>query len=89
MVWSGFVMRKIFFKKSVDALPNNVSEALRFWKQAHIMGFAYAMSIALFGALLKFIGGSWYVAGTFFGLSMVLLLLWRPRQMAANSAEPA
>jgi hypothetical protein len=43
------------------------------------------MSIAVFGAVLKFIGSSWYVAGIFFGLSMVFLLLWGPRRMAAQT----
>jgi hypothetical protein len=84
-IWSGFVMRKTFFKKSADALPNNVGEALNRWKGAHLIGFNNAMSIAVLGAVLKFIGSSWYVAGIFFGLSMVFLLLWGPRQMAAQT----
>ena len=89
VIWSGFFMRKMFFKKSADALPDSVGEALRYWKQAHTMGFAYAVSIALFGALLKSICGSWCVAGIFFGLSIGFLLLWAPRQLAENGAQPA
>jgi len=84
-IWSGFVMRKTLFKKSADALPNNVGEALKRWKGAHLIGFNNAMSIAVLGAVLKFIGSSWYVAGIFFGLSMVFLLLWGPRQMFAQT----
>jgi hypothetical protein len=84
-IWSGFVLRKTLFKKSVDALPNNVGEALNRWKGAHLIGFNNAMSIAVFGAVLKFMGTSWYVAGIFFGLSLVFLLLWGPRQMAAQT----
>ena len=86
-IWSGFVLRKTFFKKSADALPNNVGEALKRWKGAHLIGFNNAMSIAVLGAVLKFIGSSWYVyvAGIFFGLSMVFLLLWGPRQMFAQT----
>jgi len=84
-IWSGFVLRKTLFKKSADAFPNNVGEALKHWKGAHLIGFNNAMSIAVFGAVLKFIGSSWYVAGIFFGLSMVFLLLWGPRRMAAQT----
>ena len=84
-IWSGLVLRKTLFKKSVDALPNNVGEALNRWKGAHLIGFNNAMSIAVFGAVLKFMGTSWYVAGIFFGLSLVFLLLWGPRQMAAQT----
>jgi hypothetical protein len=84
-IWSGFVLRKTLFKKSADALPNDVEESLKRWKGAHFIGFNNAMSITIFGVVLKFIGSSWYVAGIFFGLSMVFLLLWGPRQMAAQT----
>jgi hypothetical protein len=84
-IWSGIRLRKTLFKKSVDALPNNVGEALNRWKGAHLIGFNNAMSIAVTGAVLKFMGSSWYVAGIFFGLSLAFLLLWGPRQMAAKT----
>ena len=88
-VWAGFIVRKALFKKSVDALGRNLGEALRYWKGAHSIGFTHAMSIAVWGAVLRFVGGSWYVAGIFFGLSLVFLLLWRPRQMGLKSTRPA
>ena len=80
--WAGFVVRKTLFKKSADALPDSVGEALRRWRGAHFVGFTNAMSIAVFGAVLRFVGSSWYIAGIFFGFSVVFLLLWKPRQMA-------
>jgi len=88
-VWSGFVLRQTLFKKSADALPNNLGEALKHSKAAHLIGFNNAMSIAVLGAVLKFMGSNWYVAGIFFGLSLVFLLLWAPRPMATNSGQPA
>ena len=88
-VWSGFVLRRTLFKKSADALPNNLGEALKHWKGAHFSGFSNAMSITVLGAVLKFIGSSWSVVGIFFGLSLVFLLLWGPRPMATNSVPPA
>jgi len=59
-VWSGFVLRKTLFKKSADALPNNIGEALKHWRGAHLISFNNAMFIAVLGAVLKFIGSSWY-----------------------------
>ena len=88
-IWSGFVMRKTLFKKSADALPGNVGEALRRWRGAHFIGFTNAMSIAIWGVVLRFVGSSWYVAGVFFGLSLGFLLLWRPRQLAVSGVQPA
>ena len=88
-IWAGFVVRRRLFKRSADALAVNVGEALTHWKGAHFVGFTNAMSVAILGAILKFIGSNWYVAGVFFGLSLGLLFLWGPRHMAANSAEPA
>ena len=89
VIWSGFVVLKTLFKKSADALSGNVVEALRRWKGAHSIGFSNAMSIEIFAAVLRFIGSSWYVPGIFFGLSLCLLLLWAPRQMASNPAQIA
>jgi hypothetical protein len=88
-IWAGFVMRKTLFKKSADAFAGSEGEALRHWRGAHFIGFTHAMSIAVFGAVLKFLGSTWYVAGLFFGLSLGLLLLWRPRHMAISDAQPA
>ena len=88
-IWAGFVLRKVLFKKSADALPDHMGEALRRWRGAHFVGFSNAMSVAILGAVLRFIGSGWSVAGIFFGLGLGLLLLWGPRQMASNSAQPA
>ena len=89
VVWAGFVLRKMLFKKSADVLAHSVGAALKHWKGAHIIGFCNAMSIAILGAVLKFFGSSWPLAGIFFGLSLGLLLLWGPRPMVSNSAQPA
>ena len=89
VIWAGFVLRKTLFKKSADVVADSDGETLRRWRGAHSIGFTNALSVAIFGAVLKFIGAGWYVAGIFFGLSLSLLLLWGPRQIAANSAQPA
>jgi hypothetical protein len=86
---AGFTLRKRFFRQSAEALPSSVRKAVGLWRGAHSIGFTFAMSIAIWGVVLKFLGSNWYQAGTFFGVSLGLLLLWRPRQLAATSAQPA
>jgi hypothetical protein len=89
VVLIGFVTRKKTFRRSDEALPGDLPKALKFWKSAHVIGFVYAMNLALFGFVLKFLGSNWLVPGILFGLSLGFLLLWRPRQMTGNSAQLA
>jgi hypothetical protein len=63
--------------------------SLKFWKAAHIIGFCVAIDLALFGSALRFLGSSWFVPGIFFALSLGLLFLWRPRQLAQSGVQPA
>jgi hypothetical protein len=85
----GFVTRKKIFRRSAEALPGDLPNALKFWKLAHIIGFGYAMNLALSGFALKFLGSNWLVPGILFGLSLGFLLLWRPRQIASiGGAQP-
>lgn len=85
----GFVMRKKFLRQSTEALPDSPRKALALWRAAHFISFSCAMSIAIFGVALKFLGSSWLVPGIFFGLSLCVLLLWRPSQLAVSTARPA
>lgn len=86
----GLVMRKKFLRQSAEAIPDNPRKALAHWMAAHFISFSCAMSIAIFGVALKFLGSSWLVPGIFFGLSLCFLLLWRPTQLhVVNVAQPA
>ena len=85
----GFVMRKKFLKQSTKALPDNPRKALTLWRAAHVISFSSAMSIAIFGVALKFLGSNWLVPGIFFGLSLGFLFLWRPSQLAISGAQSA
>jgi hypothetical protein len=79
-ITAGYLMRKRLFKQSVETLPSNVRKAVGLWRGAYFLGFSCAISIAIFGVALKFLGSGRYVAGIFFCLSLGFLLLWRPRQ---------
>jgi hypothetical protein len=80
-VVGGVVTRKKLFRQSTEALPHDLRKALNLWSGAHFIGFSFAMSITIFRVVLKFLGSSWFVVGIFFGLSLVFLLLWRPREL--------
>ena len=87
-VGTGFVMRKKFFRKSTEALPSDLHKALNLWRVAHIFGFTCAMNLTVFAAVLRFLGSSLLVPGIFFGLSLMFLVLSRPRQFAVCRAQP-
>jgi hypothetical protein len=77
----GFMMRSRFFKLSAEALPHDPRKAGHFWRGANFISFCCAINPAIYGVVLKILGSSWYVAGVFFGLSLVFLALWRPREL--------
>jgi hypothetical protein len=47
----------------------------------NLVSFAFAESVMLFGVVLKFLGERWSVASLFFGVGLLLLLLWSPRKI--------
>ena len=78
-------------KKRVDAPmevlrrePEN-ARALTQWRVGNIFLFAQAETVTLFGVALKFLGANWSVAGIFFFLGLVLMLLWTPRLDVAGA----
>jgi len=78
-------------KKRVDAPmevlrrePEN-GGALTQWRAGNIFSFAQAETVTLFGVALKFLGANWSVAGIFFFLGLVLMLLWTPRLDVASA----
>ena len=75
----GFAMRKKLFAQSAKALPADPRTALGRWRAANTIGFSCAMNPTILGVVLKFLGASWSVPGIFFGVSLVFLVLWRPR----------
>jgi len=54
---------------------------LRRWRSGNIVSFVFAESIMLFGVVLKFLGEQWSIVSFFFGIGLLLLLLWSPRKI--------
>jgi hypothetical protein len=58
--------------------PNDM-EALKQWRKATIVVLVLAMSIGLYGLILRVLGASRRVAWPFFLLALILMLAWRPQ----------
>jgi hypothetical protein len=90
-IFLGLVMRRRFLKLYIENLPNDVRKSSESWRSANFISFSCAMVVTICGAVLKFLGETWLVPGIFFGLGLVFLLLWRPRQfnMISDQQRPA
>jgi len=77
----GFVRRRYYFSAAMELLRSEPESraGLAKWRVANIVSFAFAQTVTLFGFVLKFLGWSWSIAGIFFGVGLLLLLLWTPR----------
>lgn len=84
----GFVMRRRFFKLTTEVLPHDPRKASQFWRGANFISFCCAINPTIYGVVLKILGGGWLGPGILFGLSLGLLLLWRPPQLAASGVQP-
>ena len=60
--------------------PENAA-LLRRWKVGNLVSFTFAESVMLFGVVLKFLGERWSIVSIFFGVGLLLLLLWAPQKI--------
>ena len=73
--------RSQYMGRSAEALreqPGDTAGLAR-WRTGNIVSFTFAETITLCGLALKFLGADWRIAGPFFAVGLVLLLLWFPR----------
>jgi hypothetical protein len=77
----GFRMKKL--AQATESLRRNPldTQALIRWRQAHILIMVLLVSVALFGFALRFMGGSFRISLPFYTASVLLLLLWAPREV--------
>jgi hypothetical protein len=55
------------------------TRALKQWRGAIAVILSLAESIAFYGCILRLFGGSRLVSWPFFGLALILMLVWRPQ----------
>jgi hypothetical protein len=77
----GFRMKML--DQASESLRRNPldTQALIRWRQAHLLIMVLLVSVALFGFVLRFMGGSFRLSLPFYTASVLLLLLWAPREV--------
>ena len=89
-----FVYRRRLLRSAMEGLQRDSGDAaaLAQWRKANVFGMVMAVSISLYGFVLRAIGGSRLVAAPFFVAGVILMLLWRPQldetAGGANTAPP-
>lgn len=81
---SGFFVQRVL--RRVPNMPHSMiqdSDLLRPWFFGHVIRFATAESVALFGFALCMIGGPSNLVTAMFAGSLLLLILWQPGEVPA------
>jgi hypothetical protein len=88
-VLSGFIVQRIL--RRVPNMPLSMiqsSDLLRPWFSGHVVRFATAESVAMFGLILRSLYGPSNVVTFLFAGSLLLLILWQPGEVpAANESQ--
>jgi len=72
----------------LQRLPQ-ASAALEQWRRGNILSFVFAMTVVLYGVVIRVMGFSWNIAAWFFVAGFSLLLWWTPRLKLAASTNAA
>jgi hypothetical protein len=77
--YSGFWLQQRFLRIRSQSLPTeSKSTPLSRWFAGHILRFATAESVALYGVVLHMFGSSSTLVNVMFICSLLLLLIWQP-----------
>jgi hypothetical protein len=80
----GFFVQRILLRTPSQSSPSPQGSTARSrWFSGHVLRFATAESVALFGLLLLRLAGPSTEVYLLFGASLLLLLLWQPGSIPA------
>jgi hypothetical protein len=75
----GFIVQGIWSRAPIPAFPLAQDAILRSrWLAGHVLRFATAESVALFGFVLRMMGSTSILVTVLFASALVLLLIWQP-----------
>ena len=86
----GFFLRRKLMRRSEEALAKDASnpKALKQWQAGHLIGFASAEAIVIWGVVVRMVlGGALWQASLFYAAGLFLLLLWTPRMPITTPAS--
>jgi hypothetical protein len=58
--------------------PDDASAAAA-WRRGVLLSLTFCISIVLLGLALRILGAAWNVAGVFYAVGILLMLVWTPR----------
>jgi len=66
------------------------SAALEQWRRGNILSLVFALTVVLYGVVIRVMGFSWNIAAWFFVAGFFLLLWWTPRmEFSFSTSAPA
>jgi Flp pilus assembly protein TadB len=65
------------------------SAALEQWRRGNVLSFVFALTVVLYGVVIRVMGSSWNIAAWFFVAGFFLLLWWTPRLELPVSTKAA
>lgn len=76
----GSILHRTKVRAAVDRLGRNPedTQALTEWRKFTLVCLVFALSVALYGFTLRFLGAPRQIAWSFYLAAAILLLLWRP-----------
>jgi hypothetical protein len=85
MIIYGF--RRKLLPSAIEDLRQNPQNAgaLLQWRKAQILTAVLLVIVALLGLMLRVMGGSFFGALPFYLMSLVMLLVWRPREAVVKA----
>jgi hypothetical protein len=85
---AGFLLQRMFLRPRDPSLPaTKNSTPLSRWFSGHLLRFATAESVALFGFVLRMMGSDSILVYLLFGSSLLLLLTWRPGTVPPSTGQ--
>jgi|SRR5271157_5546560 len=84
-----FVVRRTLVLRAAESLATHPDDNLSLgqWRTGYIATYALCESMALFGLVLRFLGGSFQQSLPFYFGGFVLLFFFRPRQPVSSTAS--
>lgn len=82
---SNVVLAMIFGRRKVEGAEENLArsaedeDALLQWRSGSFLTYVFCETVALFGLVLRFLGGTLPEAGTLYVVAAALLIVWAPR----------
>jgi len=75
---SGFTFQRRLLKRGASLRRPREGTLFNRWKAANLLRISSAVSVGLYGLLLHLLGGPIIWSDVLFGISLLLLLFWKP-----------